>query len=184
MNRGTCGATALNEMLQNTLNPGPKPQFSVGDRMFRAGDRVMQVLNNYDKGVFNGDLGRIVRIDRPNRVFKVAFDVGTVDYEWHEADQIRLAYAATVHKAQGSEFPVVVMPLLTQHYVMLQRNLIYTGMTRARRLLVMVGMRKALAIAIRNDRPAYRCGLLAERLAKPLPGDERNGTLDLGRRGR
>ena len=164
MHRGSCGALALNEMMQQRLNPGPKPEFKFGDRTFRSGDRVMQVVNNYDKGVFNGELGQIVQIDRKSKTFKVSFDIGIVDYGCQEADQIRHAYAVTVHKSQGSEFPAVVVPLLTQHYMMLQRNLVYTAMTRARRLLVLIGTRKALAIAIRNNRPMLRCSRLAERL--------------------
>lgn len=164
MNRGGCGAIALNAVLQAELNPGPKPELKGRDRILRLHDRVMQVVNNYDKGVFNGELGRIVDVDPKNRTLKVMFDVGTVPYEMHETDQIKLAYAVTVHKSQGSEFPVVIMPLLTQHYVMLQRNLVYTGMTRARRLLVMVGARKALALAVRNARPSRRCTQLTERL--------------------
>lgn len=165
MHRGSCGAVALNELLQRELNPGPgRGQLTLGERVLRVGDRVMQTANNYDKGVFNGELGQVAEVDPPSRTFSVAFDVGRVQYEWHEADQVRLAYAITVHKSQGSEFPVVVMPLLTQHYIMLQRNLVYTGMTRARRLLVMIGTRKALAIAIRNDRPMMRHSLLSDRL--------------------
>lgn len=164
MNRGTCGAFSLNDMLQHALNPGPKPEFSFGERRFRSGDRVMQTVNNYDKGVFNGELGRIVGIDRGTKTFRVAFDSAAVEYEWHEADQIRLAYAVTVHKSQGSEFPCVVVPLLTQHYMMLQRNLVYTAMTRAKKLLVMIGTRRALGIAVRNDRPMMRCTRLALRL--------------------
>jgi len=169
MHRGTCGAQSLNEILQQRLNPDPKPQFQVGERRFRSGDRVMQVVNNYDKGVFNGELGQIVHVDAKNKTFRVHFDVGPVDYDFHEAVQIQLAYAVTVHKSQGSEFPCVVMPVLTQHYIMLQRNLVYTGMTRARRLLVMVGTRKALAIAIRNDRPQLRWSRLCARLQVEQP---------------
>jgi len=164
MHRGTCGAINLNEQLQERLNPGPKPQFRVGDRKFRSGDRVMQTSNNYDKGVFNGELGQIVGIDQKEKTFEIAFDAGRIEYQWHESDQIKLAYAVTVHKSQGSEFPCVIMPVLTQHYIMLQRNLIYTGMTRAKKLLVMVGTRKALSIAIRNDRPQMRWSRLAARL--------------------
>jgi exodeoxyribonuclease V alpha subunit len=165
MNRGQCGAIALNTLLQETLNPGPKPQFTIGERIYRLHDRVMQTVNNYDKGVFNGELGQVVAIDKNVKKLKIMFDLGVVEYDWNEADQVKLAYAVTVHKSQGSEFPVVVMPLLTQHYVMLQRNLAYTGMTRARRLLVMIGSRKALAIAVRNDRPLMRYTRLADRLA-------------------
>ncbi len=170
MHRGSCGASALNALLQQALNPNGSPAFRYGERVFRVGDRVMQITNNYDKGVFNGELGQIAGIDGTAKTFRVAFDIGVVDYGWDEADQVKLAYAVTIHKSQGSEFPVVIMPVLTQHFIMLQRNLVYTGMTRARRLLVMIGTRKALAIAIRNDRPAFRCSLLAARLgASRLP---------------
>jgi exodeoxyribonuclease V alpha subunit len=164
MHKGSCGAQALNELLQKTLNGAPAPDFRVGERLYRVGDRVMQVSNNYDKGVFNGELGRISKVDAGAKTFAVAYDIGEVQYGWQEADQVRLAYAVTVHKSQGSEFPVVVVPLLSQHYVMLQRNLVYTAMTRARKLLVMIGSKKALAIAVRNDRPASRHTRLAVRL--------------------
>jgi exodeoxyribonuclease V alpha subunit len=177
MNKGNCGAHALNERLQRTLNGRPRPEFRAGERLFRVGDRIMQVANNYDKGVFNGEMGQIVDVDAGRKCFSAQFDVGTVDYGWHEAEQVRLAYAVTVHKSQGCEFPAVIVPLLSQHFVMLQRNLVYTAMTRARKLLVMVGTRKALAIAVRNDRPALRYTRLAERLAGggdarlPLPAE-------------
>lgn len=164
MNRGNCGSHALNDLLQRTLNGGERPEIRFGERLFRQGDRVMQVSNNYDKGVFNGEMGQIVNVDTANKKFLVAYDIGNVEYEWFECDQIRLAYAVTVHKSQGSEFPVVIMPLLSQHFVMLQRNLVYTGMTRARKLLIMVGSRRALAMAIRNDKPAMRFTRLAQRL--------------------
>ncbi len=170
MNRGQCGTIHLNNELQHRLNPLPQDhstenvQVQFGERLFRKNDRVMQVTNNYDKGVFNGELGLIAAVDHENRSFHVMYDTGVVDYGFHEADQITLAYAVTVHKSQGSEFPVVIMPVLTQHYIMLQRNLIYTGMTRARRLLVMVGTHKALAVAVRNAKPIQRYTLLTERL--------------------
>ncbi|MFW5803308.1 MAG: ATP-dependent RecD-like DNA helicase [Verrucomicrobiota bacterium] len=169
MNRGPCGADRLNAVLQNRINPGNKPAFRVGERSFRAGDRIMQIVNNYDKDVFNGDLGQIRAVDAENHQFSVDYPQGTVQYEWNEADQVRLAYAVTVHKSQGSEFPVVVTPVLTQHYIMLQRNLVYTAMTRARRLLVMIGTRKAMAIAIGNNRPLTRHTRLAERLRQTQP---------------
>ncbi len=167
MNKGACGTISLNARLQQALNPGPKPELHFGERAFRLHDRVMQVVNNYDKGVFNGELGQVVGINSQEARMTVAFDVGVVEYERIELDQIKLAYAVTVHKSQGSEFPAVIMPLLTQHYIMLQRNLVYTGMTRARRLLVMIGSRKALAMAIRNDRPALRYTQLKAWLAEP-----------------
>ncbi len=174
MHRGSCGAESLNALLQQRLNPGPKAELKFGDRRFRLGDRVMQTSNNYDKGVFNGELGQIAGIDSKAKTFRIAFDVGPVEYEWHEADQIRLAYAVTVHKSQGSEFPVVVIPVLTQHYIMLQRNLIYTGMTRAKRLLILIGTRRALGIAVRNDRPVMRCCLLGGRLKHAETGGWRD----------
>jgi len=168
MHRGSCGAIALNARLQESLNPGGRrPEFGFGERRYRAGDRVMQTVNNYDKGVFNGELGRIGEVNSKAKTFTVDFDVGRVEYEWADADQIIHAYAVTVHKSQGSEFPVVIMPLLTQHYVMLQRNLVYTGMTRAQRLLIMVGTRRAMGIALRNNTPMLRHTRLTERLRMP-----------------
>ena len=164
MNKGVCGAIALNQKLQHMLNAGPKPQFRLGDRVFKAGDRVMQVVNNYDKGVFNGELGRVGRIDTKEKTFSVLFDTAKADYDFGEADQLKLAYTVTVHKSQGCEFPVVIMPVLSQHFIMLQRNLIYTGMTRAKKLLIMVGTRKALSIALRNNQPALRYTRLTARL--------------------
>ena len=168
MHRGTCGTAALNERLQQALNPGgQRPEFTFGERHFRVGDRVMQTVNNYDKGVFNGELGQVSAIDHRAKTFSLTFDIGVVDYEWAEAEQILHAYAVTVHKSQGSEFPAVVMPLLTQHYVMLQRNLVYTAMTRARKLLVMIGTRRALAIALGNNTPMLRHTRLVQRLTAP-----------------
>jgi len=170
MHRGACGASRLNQLLQKALVPEGAPSLRFGaDRVLHAGDRVMQTANNYDKGVFNGEMGRIIEIDATARTFKVAFDVGTVEYDWVEASQVQLAYAVTVHKSQGSEFPAVVLPVLTQHYIMLQRNLIYTAMTRARKLLIMIGTRRALAIAVRNARPAERWTLLTRRLQHTGP---------------
>ena len=165
MNNGVCGTIALNDTMQKTLNKERQPAFKSGNRMFKVNDRVMQVVNNYDKGVFNGELGTIVEINEKDKTFRVMYDVGVVEYDWQEVEEITLAYAVTVHKSQGSEFPVVIMPILTQHYVMLQRNLIYTGMTRARRLLVCVGTRRALAIAIKNSKPLLRYTGLNARLS-------------------
>jgi len=177
MHRGSCGTGALNERLQEALNPaGRRPEFAFGERRFRVGDRVMQTVNNYDKGVFNGELGQVVGVDHHAKTFTLAFDIGAVTYEWAEADQVVHAYAVTVHKSQGSEFPAVIMPILTQHYVMLQRNLVYTAMTRAKRLLVMIGTRRALAIALANNTPMLRHSRLVPRLqAEPSatpPADE------------
>ena len=145
MNRGSCGTIALNASLQELLNPSTKLQFRNGERIFRLGDKVMQISNNYDKGVFNGDMGRISAIRYAERNFSVQFDTENVTYEFPEADQLTLSYAVTIHKSQGSEFPAVVIPLLSQHFMMLQRNLLYTGMTRAKHLMILVGSEKAVA---------------------------------------
>lgn len=164
MNNGICGTIALNQLMQKTLNSDKRPAFRSGERIYKVNDRVMQIVNNYDKGVFNGELGTIVDINAKDQTLQVMFDVGVIQYDWDESDELTLAYAVTVHKSQGSEFPVVIMPVLTQHYIMLQRNLIYTGMTRARRLLVCIGTRKALAIAINNSKPLQRYTGLVQRL--------------------
>lgn len=170
MNKGECGALGLNKRLQNVLNSEhqKRPQFRFGDTVFRSGDRVMQISNNYDKSVFNGEMGRIVHIDYGEKKFKVEYDNFKVEYDFLEADQIVHCYATTIHKAQGCEFPAVVIPVLTQHYIMLRRNLIYTGITRAKKLLVLVGSRKALAIAVKNFRVETRYSLLRERLLGSL----------------
>ena len=160
MRRGLLGADNLNAELQAVLNPAA-PAIA-GLRQLRRGDRVMQVRNNYDLDVFNGDVGRIVAIDEENRKLEVVFDGRRVAYEFASQDELALAYACSVHKSQGSEYPCVVLPLHTQHYVMLQRNLLYTGVTRAKRLLILVGDRRALGVAIRNDRQQERHTRLAE----------------------
>jgi exodeoxyribonuclease V alpha subunit len=125
-------------------------------------DKVIQTENDYDKDIFNGDIGTIERIDPVEQEVTIRFDERTVKYDFGELDEVSLAYAVTIHKAQGSEFPAVVIPIATQHYMLLQRNLIYTGITRGKRLVVLIGQKKALAIAVRNDRPQRRySGLLA-----------------------
>jgi len=166
MRKGECGTIALNTNLQQALNPPDvnKSSFQYGSKLFRAGDKVMQTSNNYDKGVFNGEMGQIILVDNEAKRFTVQFDIGVVEYQQQEADQLLLAYAVTVHKSQGSEFPVVIMPLLSQHYVMLQRNLLYTGMTRAKKLLILIGSRRALATAVHNNTPMQRQTMLANRL--------------------
>lgn len=170
MYRGPAGVTALNERLQNTLNPSAllKPEKRLFGQVFRPGDKVMQTQNNYDKEVYNGDIGFIFSIDAVNQMLTVDFEGRAVAYDWSEADQLVLAYAVSVHKAQGSEFPAVVVPLLTQHYLMLQRNLLYTAITRAKKLCVLVGSRRAIAIAIHNDRVAHRYSALDWRLRERL----------------
>jgi exodeoxyribonuclease V alpha subunit len=169
MNRGSCGTAALNQLLQLELNPGKGPRIMLGERSFHPGDRVMQIRNNYEKLVFNGDLGRIGKIDTKAQTFQVDFEDRAVQYEFSETDQLTLAYAVTVHKSQGSEYPAVVVPLLTQHFLMLRRNLLYTAMTRAKRLLVFVGSQKALGIAVRNNHVEPRCTMLRRRLRGDQP---------------
>lgn len=163
MNRGDVGTLAMNKALQALLNGGDRASFSCGEQLFKVGDKVMQTANNYDKGVFNGDTGILTSVDTQNRSFQINYDGQNVEYSFEDADQIVLAYAVTVHKSQGSEFPVVVMPLLSQHYMMLQRNLLYTGMTRAKRLMILVGSRRAVAMAVRNAKSDVRYSLLYEK---------------------
>jgi exodeoxyribonuclease V alpha subunit len=166
MHRGLLGASSLNAELQALLNP-QGPSVVHGTRLFRVGDKVMQIRNNYDLEVFNGDIGSIEAIDDENRTVSVVFDGREVAYDRADLDELVLAYACSIHKSQGSEYPCVVLPVHTQHYVMLQRNLLYTGITRARKLVVLVGSRRALAIAVKNDRTAARFTQMAARLAAP-----------------
>ena len=163
MQRGTVGAGNLNIELQNALNP-TGPSLARGGYTFRQGDKVMQIRNNYDKNVFNGDIGYITAVDTNERTLTVTFDSRLVEYDITELDEIVLAYAVTIHKSQGSEFPVVVMPVTMKHFVMLQRNLIYTGITRAKKICVLVGTTKALAYAIKQNTVSKRNTKLKERL--------------------
>lgn len=168
MYRGPAGVHAQNEQLQARLNP-PSPsrkEKQLFGNTFRSGDKVMQIQNNYDKDVYNGDIGFIRNIDLVTHTLVVDFDERQVVYDWSEADQLVLAYAVSVHKSQGSEFPAVVIPLVTAHYMMLQRNLLYTAVTRARQLCVLVGSRRAMAIAVQNDKVAHRYTALDWRLQK------------------
>ena len=168
MNRGNSGTATLNTMLQEQLNGGNKPQFKFGEKTYKVNDKVMQTSNNYDKNVFNGDMGFITEIDIQEKVFIITYEECAVEYNFDEADQINLAYAITVHKSQGSEFPVVIMPMLSQHYMMLQRNLLYTGMTRAKKLLILIGCKKAISMAVNNTRQKPRYSMLLQRL-KAIP---------------
>ena len=167
MYRSATGVTNLNALLQAKLNPPATNKFErkLSGTLFRVGDRVLQTRNNYDKDVYNGDLGYITRIDLENQTLTVSIDDRPIEYEWNEADELTLAYAVSVHKAQGSEYPAIVMPLLTQHYMLLQRNLLYTGITRAKKLVVLVGSKRALAMAVKNNQPSQRYSGLSERLA-------------------
>ena len=168
MYKGAVGVSLLNEELQARLNPQTAGMLEWGGRSFRVGDKVMQVRNDYDKGVFNGDIGWIRFINKEQSILKVEFqeEAGPllVEYEFHELDELVLAYAVTIHKSQGSEYPAIVVPLVQQHYMLLQRNLLYTAITRARRLCVIIGQPRALEVAVKNDRVARRNTALAERL--------------------
>jgi exodeoxyribonuclease V alpha subunit len=164
--RGPAGVSMLNERLQEKLNPATpkKAERRLYGITFRTGDKVMQTRNNYDKEVFNGDIGFIRSIDVTEQALTVDFEGHLVSYEWSEADELTLAYVISVHKAQGSEFPVVVLPVVTQHYMMLQRNLLYTAITRARKLCVLTGSRRAINLAVRNNQVAQRFTALEWRL--------------------
>lgn len=163
MQRGVVGAANLNMVLQDAINSN-KTGLNRGGYSFRKGDRVMQIRNNYDKNVFNGDLGYIHDVNMEDRTLIVDFDGTLVEYEVSDLDELSLAYANSIHKSQGSEYPIVVMPILMNHYVMLQRNLIYTGITRAKKICVLIGSTKALAYAIHNMTVLKRNTKLKERL--------------------
>jgi len=166
MNRGDLGTRQMNAVLQKYLNPHRlgEPSIVRFGTQFRIRDKVIQTRNNYDKDVFNGDIGRIVKLDEAESEATIAFDGREVSYDFNEFDEVSLAYAITIHKSQGSEFPVVVLPVAMQHFLLLQRNLIYTGLTRGKQFVVLVGQKKALATAIRNDRASERLSALYERL--------------------
>ena len=164
MHRGIVGAENLNRELQEALNPRGEAIVR-GPRRFRVGDKVMQIRNDYDREIFNGDIGRIRGVEPESGEVVVDFDGRPVPYEPSDLDELVLAYAISVHKSQGSEYPAVIIPVLTQHYVLLQRNLIYTAVTRGKRLVVMVGTAKALGIAVRNNRTEKRYSSLGRRLA-------------------
>lgn len=165
MQKGIVGAANLNLALQEALNH-QGDGLRRGGYLFRAGDKVMQIRNNYEKEIFNGDIGTVESVDLQERMLKVNFDQHIIEYEASELDELVHAYATTIHKAQGSEYPIVVMPVLMNHYVMLQRNLIYTGITRAKKVLVIVGTRKALSYAVRNVTVTKRNTFLKERLCE------------------
>jgi exodeoxyribonuclease V alpha subunit len=170
MYRGACGVSNLNEMLQSALNPTSprKQERRLGGRVFRVGDKVMQTRNNYDKEVYNGDIGRVTRLDTVEQTLTVRVDDRPVVYDWAELDELVHAFAISVHKSQGSEYPAVVTPILTQHYLLLQRNLLYTAVTRAKQLVVLVGTRRAIWIAVKNDKVSERHSGLSVRLRERL----------------
>ena len=165
MNRSLLGARNLNQVLQTALNPSDTgPEVQRFGWTFRIGDRVIQTENNYNRDVFNGDLGVIEKINRIEQVMAVDFEGRSVEYDFGDLDELSLAYVLSIHKSQGSEFPCVVIPLHTQHYLMLQRNLLYTAVTRGKKLVVMVGSKKALGMAVRRIDTHQRHTTLRRRL--------------------
>ena len=155
-NKGTLGVKTLNQTLQQTLNPTPPAVINHFGGTLGTGDKVIQLINNYDKEVFNGDCGFVHAIDTNNQVLQVDYAGRLVAYDFNELDEISLAWATTIHKSQGSEYPAVVIPIATQHYTLLQRNLIYTAITRGKQLVVLIGQSKALNMAVRNEEAAKR----------------------------
>jgi exodeoxyribonuclease V alpha subunit len=175
MNRGSLGARALNGVLQEALNPEATPRVTRFGWTYAPGDKVIQTVNNYEKDVFNGDIGRVTQVDVEEGQVEIDFDGRLVSYDVGELDEVALAYAATVHKSQGSEYPVVVLPLATQHYPMLARNLLYTGVTRGKQLVVVIGQPRAVAITVRNVRSVQRLTNLTARVRQAGAKDERHG---------
>ena len=187
MQRGVVGAANLNQALQTAVNPpvtdshgNTTPELHRGGYAFRPGDKVMQIRNNYDKEVFNGDIGTIQTINLDDRTLTILFDDRTIEYDVTELDEIVLAYATTVHNAQGAEYPIVVMPVMMTHFMMLQRNLLYTGVTRAKKALVLVGQKKAVGYCVRNVTVDKRNTLLAERLSGKISGSSVSGMTQVG----
>ncbi len=174
MHRGIVGAENLNIELQQVLNPG-KDGIARGNKVFRVGDKVMQIRNNYNMEVFNGDIGKITKIDPEKQEVIITFDGRNIPYDYLDMDEIVLAYAVSVHKSQGSEYPAVIIPIVAQHYLLLQRNLIYTAVTRGKHLVILIGSKKALAIGIKNDKTDKRYTHLKERLLKVSLAQSRSG---------
>jgi exodeoxyribonuclease V alpha subunit len=176
MNRGGVGARSLNIELQAALNPAGERKVERFGWTFAPGDKVMQIENDYDKEVYNGDIGYVKDVDPDEGELTASFDGRPVTYGFGELDTLVPAYAATIHKSQGSEYPAVVIPVMTQHYTMLQRNLLYTGVTRGKRLVVLVGQKKAVAIAVRGVAGRRRWSKLCEWL-RPRAATRLQGTM-------
>lgn len=172
MHRGAVGCEALNELLQAQLHPPGTQEIRVRGRVWKLGDKVMQTRNNYEMDVFNGDVGRITALMPAEELVRVRFDDRELEYDLSQLDELQLAYAVTVHKSQGSEYPVVILPMVTQHYIMLQRNLLYTGVTRARRVVLLVGTEKAVGLAVRAVDAKQRYTRLVDRLGASRLGEE------------
>ncbi|MGL4421017.1 MAG: ATP-dependent DNA helicase, partial [Gemmataceae bacterium] len=169
MNKSELGVRSLNQFLQTTLNPSRgEAEVERFGQIFRPGDKILQTRNNYTREVFNGDIGTVLRIDETEQVLVAEFDGREVDYEFSELDELQLAYCVSIHKSQGSEYPAVIVLVHTQHFIMLQRNLLYTAITRGRKLVVLLGSRKALWIAVQQAETAYRHGQLIPRLQELL----------------
>lgn len=168
MRKGAFGTQALNLQLQTWLNNSTERGIHFSQQQFSAGDKIMQIRNNYDKDVYNGDIGYIHSIDHEAQILKICFDDKAVEYYFDELDEITLAYAMTIHKSQGSEFPAVIIPLFSAHYMMLQRNLLYTAMTRAKKLLIIIGQKKALHMAVNTTDQTDRCGFLPHHIDESL----------------
>ena len=171
MTRGLVGTRNLNQVLQQLMNPPKtgKVELERGGMILRVGDRVIQKVNDYNREVFNGDLGTIAKIDLEEQEVTVQFGERPVSYDYADVNEITLAWAVTVHKSQGCEYPVVILPLYMQHYLMLSRNLLYTGLTRAKQLAILVGPQKAIGMAVRQVKDKQRYTLLNQRLRKALP---------------
>jgi exodeoxyribonuclease V alpha subunit len=163
MHKGVIGTINLNRVLQEVLNPNPVSMESMGN-IFKIDDKVMHLRNNYQKEVFNGDIGTIRQIDKKKGRLSVDYYGRLVDYDPSDLDEVSVAYAISVHKSQGSEYPAVIVPMMTQHFIMLQRNLLYTAMTRGKKLVILIGTQKALSIALNNAKPQQRLSRLTERL--------------------
>ena len=174
MHRGEAGVKALNERLQDALNPpsARKKERQLAGTRFRVGDRVMQIKNEYDKEVFNGDVGRLITIDEEEGVLTVEIDGRGITYDFNEADQLVLAYCSTIHKGQGSEYPCVVIVMLNEHHIMLARNLLYTGITRAQKACILVSNRKAISAAVNNNRVIRRNSALSLRMKEMMQAEE------------
>ncbi|MDQ1330693.1 MAG: exodeoxyribonuclease alpha subunit, partial [Thermodesulfobacteriota bacterium] len=163
MHKGVAGTLNLNQTLQKALNPNPAVIDAMGSR-FKEGDKVMHLKNNYQKEVFNGDIGTVVEIDGKKKRLFVNYYERLVEYDFEELDEVSPAYAISVHKSQGSEYPVVIIPLVTEHYMLLQRNVLYTAITRGSKMVILIGSRRAFDIALKNDKPRERLSGLKERL--------------------
>jgi exodeoxyribonuclease V alpha subunit len=174
MNRGGLGARSLNAELQQRLNPSTQPRLTRFGWTYAPGDKVIQTVNNYDKDVFNGDIGRVVKIDEEEGLVFIDYDGRRVEYATGELDEVSLAYATTVHKSQGAEYPAVVIPLGMPHYRLLERNLLYTAVTRGKRLVVVIGQTKALAMAVKRLGSVTRLTNLQQRLRQSMRSGEQD----------